>query len=266
MGTGLGRGLGKPLSGATGSALGDNLAPSPLDTLLRAPGAEVIYNADYGWTKSANKVSGLAAQLGNYALAQATGAQQPTYGATSPSGRAGISFSGGAQRLVDPSAALAQLLDGTQQYSALSVSSSPTITGALWSLGNSSTAFELGYENSTTSGVFRLTRGHSGGNASAIGSVTTVAGTIHCMTHTLTTNAALASAWTDGAITINASAALSGKAPVCDTFALGGLFSNGAWTAPFTGTFYFLIISTSIWSTAERQALEAAAKSYFGTP
>lgn len=245
--------------------------PVPVDPnlaiLLAAPGAACFFDGDYGYAKDgSNKVSLLVDRIGGYSVSQGVGANQPTWGATSASGRRGIIYAAASSQRLVGAAALAAMLDGTQQVSALFVASS-TVTGSNkygWSIGSTTVASEAyGEGASATSGLSRSVRGPAlvGENGSlALGAVP------YCATSTLTTNGALLNTWVNGAASEVASAAHAGKAPTCDGLSIGALLNGGAFSSFWEGEFYALILSTSIWTLAERQALEAAAKAYWGTP
>src|SRR5688572_23446970 len=154
--------------GMRGGARGGG-ASDPLDVLTAAPGAIVFYDGDYGYTKDgSDKVSLLASRIGSHTVAQASGPLQPTWGATSPAGRRGITFvTASSTRLVDPLTTLAGLIDGSQAYSSLLVAkySAPTAPAAqaIWAAGNSgSTVDQVVEECVGSTGLDRRIRGITG--------------------------------------------------------------------------------------------------------
>lgn len=242
---------------------------TPLQILLAAPGADAFFDADWlaGLTKDgSDKVSAMLSRIGSHTVEQATAGNQPTWGATSPSGKRGITFTGGSgHRLVDPLTTLGALYTGTQAYSALWVArfSAPgTGTQSVWSIGASGSTthvFHEGCEN-TTAADQRIRFTAAAVNTSNTGTAHTT--TIVCAT-TLFTGSAYSS-WLNGTASI--SAAANTRSSTVDQLAIGTRRISGAFGSNFTGEFYGLIISRTQWTTAQRQALEQAAKQYWGSP
>lgn len=239
---------------------------TPLSILLAAPGADVFYDADYlaGITKDgSSKVSAMMSRIGGHTVEQATAGNQPTWGATSPSGRLGITFVAASNhRLVDPLTTLGALYDAVQAYSALWVVKFTTAAAnqAVFGFGDSGSSANTIVEgtNSSSQDVRIRTATSSTTNAS----VATHSTTIVCVTSLFTGGAY--SSWLNGSAALSAAANV--RSPTCDQFCIGARRLSGAFGLPFGGEFYGLILSRSQWSTGERQTLEAAAKAYWGTP
>lgn len=245
---------------------GGGLSPTAraLKRLLAAPGADVFYDGDYlaGITKDGSeKVSALMSRIGVHTVEQATAGNQPVWGATSPTGRRGVTFTAASNhRLIDPLTTIGGLYDGSQAYSALWVvklASAATLQ-CVWSIGDSGSSTNVIQERVGASGEDSRVR-IADADSSAAGAHST---TIVCAT-TLYTGAAYSS-WINGTLAINASANV--VAPTCDQLAIGTRRNAGAYGLPFGGEFYCLILSRTQWTASERQALEAAAKLYWGTP
>lgn len=240
-----------------------------LAVLLAAPGADAFYDVDYlaGVTKDgSDKVSALLSRIGGHTLEQSSGPNQPTWGALSPTGRRGITFTGASgHRLVDPLTTLGALYTGTQAYSALwvaKISAPGTGTQAVWSIGASGSTTHVFHEGSqnTTGNDQRIRFTAGAANTENVGSAHST--TIVCAT-TLFTGSAY-SAWLNGAASISASA--NTRSSTVDQLALGTRRISGAFGSNFTGEFYGLVLSRLQWTANERQALERAAKAYWGTP
>lgn len=235
--------------------------------LLAAPSLYLAYDADYQVTKDgSNLVTNLISRVGGHTIA-ATGAQRPTWGASSPTGRRGITFaSASANRLVDPLTVVAAQLDGTQAYSALWGARFTTPTDGtqqiLWGLGNSGNTADAIQEGiDATSGNDRRARG-----SVALG-LAAHAGNAHSttiVTGSTVYTAATVSSWINGTASIVAAANV--REPSCDMFLIGARRLSGAYAAHFNGEFFWLSIALGAWTTAQRQAQEAALKAYLGTP
>lgn len=235
---------------------------SALDILLAAPGADVFYDADYlaGTTKDgSDKVSALMSRIGSHTVEQATSANQPVWGATSPTGKRGITFTiANSHRLVDPLTTIGALYDGTQAYSALWVVklTSATANQAVWSIGDSGSSANSVMEGANSSSQATVIRTATAGTTNSGGTVTT---NIACFTSLFTGSAQ--SLWIDGTNAINAAA--NTRAPVCDQLTIGARRNSGAFGLFLGAEFYALILSRTQWSTSQRQALEAAARAYY---
>ena len=238
-----------------------------LAVLMGAPGADVFYDGGYlaGLTKDGSEnVSNLASRIGVHTVAS-SGGNRPVWGATSPSGARGIAFTAASShRLVDPLTTLGGLYDDVQAYSWLWVGkiAAPTTAQRTFSFGNAGSTTDI-ISSSTVSGtgVDRFQR------INAAGGLTTNDGSAHStaiVCHTGVFTGSAVSSWLNGTLSINAGA--NTRAPACDQFMIGALRTAGAYTAHFGGEFYALILSRSQWTTTERQALERAAKTYWGTP
>lgn len=258
----------KSLGTSLGTQLGTDLG-GPLVTLLNAPSADVFF--DGGWLQgmtrnSSNAVSALLSRIGSYTVEQATGANQPAWGATSPSGRRGITFTAASpHRLVDPAAVLAGLYDGNQEYSALYVAkyAAPTTQQMLWSFGDSASSPNvISSGSAVTSGADRRIRGDGVGQTGVNGAGAAHSASIACVTEVY--SGAAYSSWINGVAAITAGSGV--RTATCDQFMIGGYRSSGSFGLPFGGEFYGLILSRVQWTTAERQVLERAARLYWGTP
>jgi len=240
---------------------------SALSVLLAAPGADVFFDADdlTRITKDgSDKVSLLASRIGVHTVEQATGANQPTWGSTSPSGRRGITFTiASSTRLIDPLTTLGALYTATQGYSALWVAkiAAPTTGQTVWSIGDSGSSSNAITEGSTaTTATDSRIRFGSGSSTTNVGSVHNT--TIVCVTSQFT--GTTMSSWLNGATSIDALA--NSRSVAVDQLAIGARRLSGAFGSHFGGEFYGLILSRTQWTAAQRQALESAARSYWGTP
>lgn len=235
---------------------------SPLAILLAAPGADVFFDADdlTRVTKDgSDKVSAMLSRIGAHTVEQATGANQPTWGATSPTGKRGITFvTASSTRLVDPLTTIGALYDGTQAYSALWVVklTSATANQAVWSVGDAASSANSVMEGANSSSQATVIRTATAGTTNAGGTVTT---SIACFTSLFTGSAQ--SLWIDGVNAINA--ASNTRSPVCDQLTIGARRNSGAFGLFLGAEFYALILSRTQWSTGERQQLEAAARAYY---
>lgn len=206
-----------------------------------------------------NNVDALAPIVGTASLTE-TSTNRPVWGATSPTGRRGITFTAASsQRLKESSSALAAIIDGSQAYSSLWVAkqASAGATAALWSAGSSSTTDSI-YEGVVSTGGER----HRRFQTAATQNDGSALGTSIAMVSAVYTGSAYSS-WLNGTASLVAAANV--RAPTCDMFSIGCQVSAtpaGHWG----GDFWLLMLSTSQWSTAERQRYESAARALLGTP
>jgi len=239
-----------------------------LRTLLAAPGAVAIFDGSYApsITKDgSNRVASWASRVGVHTVTQGTDANKPVANVTSPSGRAGLAFaSASSQYLLDPLQVLGALFTGATAYSALVVAkfTATTLTQAMWSLGTAASTTHYIYEGTNNGGsnperVLRF----DGGATTNTGTLTHGTNTF-CKT-TVYTGAAI-STWVDGVA--SSAAAANTRAPAVDTLVVGTRWASAASNNPFGGSMFMLILSTSQWTAGQRQSLEAAARSYWGTP
>jgi hypothetical protein len=251
--------------GRGAGARGSSGVLTPLQVLLAAPGADAFFDADdlTRITKDGSeKVSLLGSRIGAHTVEQGTSGNQPTWGATSPSGRRGITFvTASSHRLVDPLTTLGALYDGVQPYSALWVVklTSATANQAVWSVGDSGSSANSIMEGANSSSQSTVIRTATAGTTNAGGTVTT---NIACFTSLFTGSAQ--SLWINGVNAINA--ASNTRSPTCDQLVIGARRNSGAFGLFLGAEFYGLILSRTQWSASERQALEAAARVYWGTP
>lgn len=236
-------------------------APS-LATLLAAPGAVTIFLPERATPDGSNRVASLSAVVGTCTVAEATDAAKPTLTATSPTGRKGLTLAASSsQKLVESSSALAAIIDGAQPYSSLWVAKFAgfSATRTVWGIGTAASSANCVQEGAaSTSGNDDRTRGDAATTSNAGSAHST---SIECVSTVY--NGSTYSSWINGTLSINAGA--NTRAPTCDTFSLGCRRLTGAYSAYMDGEIYCLIVSTSQWTTAERQALERAAKAYWGT-
>lgn len=237
---------------------------------MAAPGADVFFDADYtaGLTKDGSeKVSAWLSRIGGYTVEEASGPNQPTWGATSPTGRRGITFSvADSTRLIDPNTTLGLLYTGTQAMSSLVVLkyASHATTQIAWSIATGQTTYADTIRESpnVTTGVDRRIRSALAGTTVSTGSQ--ALGTSLAIS-TMTYDGSVINSWVNRTLSVNASA--NTRAPATGRFMVGcGVTTADAPTGFFGGEIYGLILSRSVWTTAQRQALEAAAAAYWGSP
>lgn len=232
-----------------------------LSELLAATGAVAFYDSAYGVTASGGVVTDWAPRIGSETVS-AAGAARPTYGSIFKGGKSGVTFDGSNNYMGKTSSALAAVLDGAQGYSSLIVAKTAGgTTKAVWGCGNASIN-EYIREGVTAGADWRQRRTVAGGSITSTGT-----GAVGTTSPFLITNVYTGSAysgWVGGAQTLNAST--NSRAPVCDIFSIGAAYEAGSPLAGyrFYGTIWGVLISTTQWSAAQRQALESAANRYWG--
>lgn len=234
-------------------------------TMLGAPEAVALFYGDYGVTRDgSNNTDALASRIGS-AVVTGSGATRPVWGATSPTGRRGLTFtSASSQKLTETSSALAALLDGSQAYSALWVVKFATPTDGLqhlvWSCATAAGTDYIQEGLTATTAVDRRSRRDGAG-------ITSVGGIAHSATIVCATSVYSGSAYTtriNGGASMTAQA--NTRAPTCTEFILGGFRSAGTYSSFLNGELYCLLLATTAWTTQQCQDQEAAAKAYWGTP
>lgn len=254
--------------GRRGCRGGSALRPHPLVILSAAASTGGVFY-DFGDTTRITKdgserISSIFDRVSNDEAVQATDAQKPVWGATSPTGRRGATFAAAStRRLVGTTARLPDLLDGVTAYSCLWVA---TFSGfaaarAVWGVGDSGSSPNCIIDSANaTTGLDNRARGDgsatTGNNGGAHGTSIVVSSTVF-------TGAAYSS-WLDG--TASVSSAANTRSIAVDTFVMGCRRLSGAYNAGMDGVIYALLVAPGIqWTTAQRQSYEAAARRYWVT-
>lgn len=230
-----------------------------MSVLMAAPGAVAFYESCYGISLSGSTVTDWAPRIGSETLSGA-GAARPTYSGNVQNGKTGVTFDGTNQYIHKGSSTLAALLDGSQAYSSLIVAKTAGgATKAVWSAGAQATS-EYVREGVNSGADWRVRRTNASGSATNTGT-----GAVGTTNPFLITNVYTGSAYngfTNGVQTLTTGA--NTRAPTCDIFSIGAGFESGSANYRFDGPIWCVLISTSQWSAAERQALERAANAYYG--
>lgn len=229
-----------------------------LSALLAAPGAVAFYDSSVGITLSSGVVTDWTPRVGSEVVS-AAGVARPAYAADYKGGKSGVTFDGSTDYLHKTSSALAAVMDGAQAYSSLLVAKTAgSATRAVWGAGAQATA-EYVREGVNSGADWRVRRTTAAGSTTNTG--TGAVGTTNPFLITNVYTGSAYSGWTNGLQTLNGSA--NTRAPLCDIFSIGALFETGSPGYLFDGPIWCVLLSTSQWSTQERQTLERAANVYW---
>lgn len=239
--------------------LARNAKPLPT-ALLNAPGGIALFETNALATFAAGRLTGLASHIGSYTLGIG-GALGLFYDVTSRTGLRGARLASG-RYLQTPNAALATLLTGVTAFSSLTVSriASASAAGCIWAAGHTATANQFFFERTDSTNKLNVTRTAT--------SSTPNPGTIAVGTtlgyRTVTFSGTAYNAWENGVQTLTAAANV--KAPAPNVLSVGANINGGAVQNQLTGDWYCLLLALGVWTTPQRQSIEAAAASYWGIP
>ena len=241
------------------SNLGQPLAvDADLAVLLAAPGLVAFYDSSYGITLSSGVVSSWAPRTGTDTLT-AAGAARPTYGSVSAGGKSGVVFDGASQYIHLTSSTLAGVMDGAQAYSSLVVArTAGGSTRATWGAGAQANA-EYVREGVSSGADWRIRRTTASGSLANTG--TGAVGTSRPFLIANVYSGTAYNGYTNGVQTLTASA--NTRAPVCNIFSIGANFESGIAGYRFDGPIWCVLLSTSQWTTAQREEIQRAANNYW---
>lgn len=250
------------------SPRGGGLSPQlrAINALSAIPNTVAFFDSSYRVTEDvSHNVTAVTMRVGG-ALTPSVSA--PVVGSVvSPTGKRGVTFTlASNQYLIQAASSIATAI-AEADYSALTLvrTAAGATVRANWAAGDNDGAAQVA-NVITGAEQLRHTRATSGGAATNSNGATVLSTSAPSLiTETYDATGNLYNSWLNGTAEVAASANAR-DATGADTFIIGASWSSGAITLPSDATVWCVLIALGIWTTAQRQAYEAAARTLWGTP
>lgn len=246
-------------------AAGVYVLSSGLTRMEEAPGMGIFFYPDDATritVDDSNKASSLIDRIGGNEITS-SGALMPTLGAISPTGRRGLTFTASANhRMVSVDATIANLIEGNIPYSEFLVIQCTNLSASrvIWCIGDSGNSTNCIYDQIiATTGLDNTARGDGVGVAGSSG---TVAHTTSIAVLTKIYDGDSTSSWINGVQSMTD--LVNARTVAADQYIMGCRRLSGAFGAGMEGTIWAHgIAPNTIWTSQEREAVEADATEWF---